>query len=308
MKKLFIDENIFDIGTLSTAQYGFFETGGKCIIENIEEREYLVQCSNDSLRAGDNKKTEDKNLVLSMISIVEEPDVWSWQKVREYLPLTKIEKWCSKYGFPYWDAEIWNKYHKQAVQVNTFCNWVSAMYLIYKLLQAINEGDSNKLNKYTLVLLRYPEFKSLNEKSFDEYKNKFLRRDFESRKGTANYTISLIINHHIKNIDIQLSLEEKPKFYLQATCIFDICFFQLANMISKNISDAKHIKTCKCGNLFWGHGNQSYCPNCNRKTLHSQKKRNVIAAYNNGIAIDRIASQFDTSIEQIRKWIAPKSE
>jgi hypothetical protein len=38
MKKFIIDENMFDIGTLSTAQYGFFETGGKCIIENMRKR------------------------------------------------------------------------------------------------------------------------------------------------------------------------------------------------------------------------------------------------------------------------------
>lgn len=258
--KIFIEENTFNIGNLSAVEYDGCITGGNYEFQVIESKDYLVALPSGKLSCPDTEieKSLDKNVLLSLISVLDEPISWDWNKINEYISPKKMIKWVKRNGLPCsQDEYLFNKFKKVGVSINDISLEIAQLYLIYNVWVAFNLMDENKISKYLRIL----DSKFGNKEKINNFK-----------KHMVPIVIVDILNSRFDRIKIRFAYDYS--FCLSTYSMLDICFFQLANIIARGDITSKNIKKCpSCNDLFIGHGNKKYCKNCNRKTEWSRKNK-----------------------------------
>ena len=281
MEKFFIDESVFDnLGSLTKSDILLTAPGGNYEIEQINGKKYLcLQHGEVSSSKFDIDNyymdNSDKNVLLSLISVIEEPKQWNWENIYDYFPISKVKRWCGKYGIPAVDYEIEERF---ALSLNTFCVYTSGLYLTFRLWQATRNDDLEQINRYSGILFDYPEFKTKDGELLPQLLGRkkvyYSTPELKNRKGRAESLFyPWMLNRHLQNVRLKFS--PSKTFYLEVETVFDLCFFHLSNMIAKGDKEGKNIRFCKgCGSWFSGHANRQHCPDCDRRTEYSRRKRN----------------------------------
>jgi len=272
MNNFLLDESVFEnLGSLAKADVMLTSPGGSYEVETFNDVLYLTlqpgKSNNTKFDEEASLNNKDKNLLLSLISVIKEPAQWDWSAISKYFRMEKVKRWCKNNGLPAVDYDI----RRIAIRLDVFCLKTATLYLAYRLWQVIKNEDIDGINKYSAILFDHPAL----DKSRPWYEKRkrmfYIQSNVEHRKYHATCLFQPILNNQLKNLDLKISIEGYS-LYLEAESIFDLCFFHLANMIAKGEKEGKNIKECKgCGDLYTGHGNSQFCKYCNRKTVWSRE-------------------------------------
>lgn len=215
-------------------------------------------------------KAADPNFVLSLINLVREDENLP---LRESLsiPDDAAATWVEKNGFPKVDIFDLDSDSFYRLPFEYFYTHTGALYLLFKLWLALLDNDEIRIYRF----LKY----------FSE------QFDIQVREENLYLILQHYINIGMSNLKMQLDFEEgKPVIHLETDNLFSAAYFQLAQLMTKpkDYESWKHLKTCPieeggCGNIFWGHGNRKYCPDCRRSTAaYRRKKRKERASSEKG--------------------------
>jgi hypothetical protein len=205
--------------------------------------------------------TNELDLLLSLIELIKEPI--DMNNLQESFSNDEIIKWCERYTLPGLSKHEKIQENKNTSDFPTlfyncmlldiFYFEVTILYSLFNLWRAALEEDNEKIKHYATLL----------------------KKDFDiTKKAAVDIILSVFIDEKMKNIYMRFLNFGENKLFLDTDDIFSMCYFQLANLITKPSESKKHLRECKnCRRLFWGHGNSGYCSNCDRRTVWSRKNR-----------------------------------
>jgi hypothetical protein len=209
---------------------------------------------------------DDENLPLDFLALM--------QSISE----DAAAAWVEKNGFP--EVDLFDFDCEDAfcwLSLERFCRETSMLYFLLGLWVAMLDEDERRISRY---LRFFSEWIFAGKKNFHSIEEKDLYP-----------IVQHIMGKRLSGISPRFRFEEgNPVIYLEANSLFAVAFFQLAQLMTKLDDDSKrkHLKKCPveeggCGNLFWGHGNRKFCPNCPRSTtLYRRKKRKAGALTGKG--------------------------
>jgi len=170
--------------------------------------------------------------------------------------------WCEKYGLPWLEeVEPFDNVDYDAVSVSSFKNRIFKLYACSLLWNSIFFEDEQNLN-LAMTLFRY------KPQDFTNFNCALEKLKQELPK--------LISNEYQAQLKLRYSGEQgRYVFRWWTDRTFDVCFLQLATLITRS-SEEIHSKqkSCRsCGRYFWGHGNQAFCSDCDRRTYWSRENK-----------------------------------
>lgn len=298
MDNIFIDENVFNIGSLKNAKVYIPGPG----------YEYDVVLHNETLflrRMKDTKKninrvdisefSKNKNCVISLIQTVNDYKDIDWAQTTDYVNIEKVKKWSTKYSLPRSLDRIRSELIDGliCVNLNLVCFEIVTLRLLYDLWSALINENIDKLIRLYFQFINHPWIKADYSKPEYKINPQYIDRnidvkyfEFMNYNNTKNMIIQNMENkkfhkfyccgifaaifdsalHHSCFYKISSPLVETKNMdslflTIDTFCdIIDLCYFQLFSII--NIKDgARHVKTCaNCGDIFWAtHGRRKYC-------------------------------------------------
>jgi len=237
----------------------------RVVLREKEGGQYLVS---DGACVGVIKPpTVDYNFMLSLINLVRPPSMSaSFEDLVETISSEAAAEWIQRNGFPeveyyYLDgAYAW-------LSLSRFRRQVVTLYLLFHLWQALLYDNEREVDRY-LRPLAARDISGLS---------------FRHKKIIAQQFISNLIDQRLREMQPRFSAYlPSPKILLHTSNLFSVAYFQLATLITRETQGEpekkKHLKVCPddqggCGNLFWGHGNRRFCPNCDRRTAYSRRRK-----------------------------------
>lgn len=262
-----------DVGSLGEVEYtlALFGPGNYSIIEIEAEGKYGKYYIIPDGYCRSVEIPRDSRLLLHLLEVVNGPASWDWAALSEIVPSEKAMWWTRKYGLPGYDPDFYARFHEYAYPLSLFRKHAATLFLMFKLYEAVYYEDEKEMIRYLSALIKHPDFERYPPEKYEEWQKEFSKRPLKNKKEYVLFQIRRIVNREIKNIRVFFSLTD-PNLYLHATSHFDICYYQLGLLLTKNDETAwKNIKKCvNCNKYFWGHGNKKYCNACDRRTVWSR--------------------------------------
>jgi hypothetical protein len=192
------------------------------------------------------------------------------------IPTNAILSLCQKYGLldhATFDS-IWAQYRKPGFMLHLFKHQLFALHSRFAVYRAVLYED------YKAIRALDPDIK-LRERNL----GKRLSDDealTAAKEWLAHWTIPG------PGLKTSLRYDRKSDSFVlvsRANDFLEACDIFLSLMIASDEIEGSNLKVCaneNCRSYFVGHGNAKYCPNCNRKTVWSRKKRDEERRNQNG--------------------------
>lgn len=247
-------------------------------LDHVEGEKFIVGEGKPGFLEGEMKiKIEDINLLLSLINLVKEdglPERYyaadpSINELDSVILDEDVLRWVEKYGIPYRDQEL-NKllgdevWRFQYLHLNSFKRSIALLYARFSIWKATMEDDLpilRKFSRHSLLTLDYRERHSSNFTEWDT----LVKLSLAEEVGTwAKVETGLMFD----------SKTDKYIFTISVDSLLSLGYYQLATLMTKP-ETGKKLKHCDyCNDRFWPrYGKEKYCPNCNRKTVWSRRRK-----------------------------------
>ena len=189
----------------------------------------------------------------------------------------KVLKHFDRFGLPEPDRRLSDQGVK-GYDYERFCCTVIILAACVQLLTACAREDRRAIMTMRGILFEADNLQQGKQSTWTRDMHvQYLENQFMQTSdliGDSISSIADIINRFIKDIVLYYNAatgEIRP----QAQNDYALWFYQLASLLNhleKDRSRERHQeKFCvHCGTLFWAHGNQTHCPGCNRRTIHSR--------------------------------------
>jgi len=231
-------------------------------IRTIDGKDYVL---------GKNKKKgvfcefNEYKLLFSLFSLVKSPlpRYFDNKYLINVVPIEAILQFCTEYGLPYEDKNLWEEHRYAGFEVGHFRYRIAVLYSFFLLWKAFYENDEASINLNMLLV-------GLKPADYSDHKQKRAH----IKEWLARY-VTTFGNHFSFEVDYNAV---KDGFFLKLRTrnIFDTCYYQFATLLTnEDVLFKGNLKSCKaCNAFFWGHGNKRYCEKCNRKTVWSRNHKN----------------------------------
>jgi len=186
---------------------------------------------------------------------------------------------CRKYGLLRFDVSgpVWMQHRKHGV--------------------LLNRGQGNLAYGLFALKWRFEVFMAVLSEQHDVvrdlvpdvwFRERFLKRGLSDEEALQVAKEWLCEGSTLRPITIFPTYDNQSDAFILTTSAPDIleaCHVHLSLMLVGNGDLGRNLLVCQnphCGRYFTGHGNAKYCPNCDRRTLWSRRKRNEERSAGNG--------------------------
>jgi len=184
---------------------------------------------------------------------------------------------CRKYGLLRDDNRVWLQYRKPGFLLNrgsgNFAYGLFALKWRFEVYKALFSNNRNLLRELV------PDV---------QLKERFLKRSLSDEEVSQTAKEWLCRGSTLRPITIFPTYDSENDAFVLVTSASDIleaCHVHLSLVLIGNGDLGKNLLICQnpqCGRYFIGHGNAKYCPNCDRRTLWSRRKRQEERSARNG--------------------------
>lgn len=197
-----------------------------------------------------------KQVFFEVMNLVRKLDVKAWfdEETCQAIPTEGILALCRKYGISSnVESPLWLQHRIAGFELRNFKYRLFKLHWRFSAYMAYWNEDYNLLRELLPWRTTLPEEELRNQKRVVEFAKEFL-----TEEGAINFEL----------------VPTAEGFALEAIAqdIIHACHIFLSLMVL--VKEGRNIKVClnpKCQAFFTGRG--KYCPNCDRRTVWSQRKR-----------------------------------